>query len=124
MRETVADYYTNHLFLHILSQSLAEKEAAASPLVPPSRVMSPNSMSAEGEDTLKAPSLRRAQKIADLEKGEPKKSKLTAGEKSRKGRMSTLDRRTAAEKRIKAADAANNILRENDLSVQVVTKVG
>jgi len=78
-------------------------------------------MSAEGEDTLKAPSLRRAPKIADLEKGDPKK--LTAGEHSRKGRMSTLDRRTAAENRIKAADAANNFLRENDLSVKVVSKV-
>jgi hypothetical protein len=87
--------------------------------------MSPNSISAEGEEALKAPSIRRAQKIADLEKGQPKKkSKLTVGEQSRKGRMSTLDRRTAAEKRIKAADAANNILRENDLSVKVATKVG
>jgi hypothetical protein len=109
--------------LHILSQSLAEKEAAASPLTPPARVMSPYSMSAEDENTVKAPPLRRAQKIADLEKGKSKEAKLTAGEHSRKGRMSTLDRRNAAEKRIKAADAANNLLRGNDLSVKVVTKV-
>lgn len=106
-----ADYFTNHLFLHILSQSLAEKEAAASPLAPPPRSESPHPL----------PHLRRAPKVDDIEKGEidEKKGGTTRNQKSR---TTTIDRRTAAENRIKAADEANDLLRGNTLSVKVVTK--
>jgi len=82
--------------------------------------MSPSSMSAEGEETSKSSTLRRAQKVDDLEKGD---ATLTSSEHNNKNRASTLDRRTAAEHRIKAADAANDILRENEFSVKVVAKV-
>lgn len=43
--------------------------------------------------------------------------------KPRRSRTTTVDRRTAAENRIKAADEANEALRDPTFSVRVVSKV-
>lgn len=114
-----ADYYTNHLFIHVLCQSLADKESSASPLAQElSRTQSPLPM--HGRHSEEKASVRRGANGIDIEKGVPVAEKTP---KSKKLRSGTEERRAAAEDRIKAADAANDILRDTTYSVRVNSKV-
>lgn len=113
-----ADYYTNHLFIHVLCQSLADKESSASPLAQElSRTQSPLPM--HGRHSEEKASVRRGANGIDIEKGVPAAEKTP---KSKKLRSGTEERRAAAEDRIKAADAANDILRDTTYSVRVNSK--
>jgi len=111
-----ADYYENWLFIHILCQSLAERQANASPLEQTlgdsdseDRV-APLTMSTVVSPLSDKVSLRRG-KVPnhDPEKGGIPKFK----------RQNTETRREAAENRIRAADRANDALRKTPTSVNV-----
>ncbi|CAG7853911.1 SubName: Full=Related to Mg2 transporter protein, CorA-like {ECO:0000313/EMBL:CCA67912.1} [Serendipita indica DSM 11827] len=123
-----ADYYTNHLFLHVMCQSLEEKESSASPLVRisnPARSRSPAQMNhhehTHGGAAEKAPSLRRRKGVApapDIEMGRPQPRK----EKKRKSRMTTLDIRNQKNESLKRAEELNEALRDTMFTVKVTTK--
>ncbi|KAG9051960.1 hypothetical protein FS842_010763, partial [Serendipita sp. 407] len=130
-----ADYYTNHLFLHIMCQSLAEKESAASPLanVNPRRSSehhafrskSPQQMTPEEEDAADEKNLRRRKRSqdVDVEKGISKsKGKGKTKDPKKKYRSPTEERRLETEERIKHTEEGNEKLRNNEYSVKVVTK--
>jgi hypothetical protein len=118
----LADYYTNHLFIHVLCQSLAEKEASASPLCQGvagcTRTTSPRPMHSRDEN--RPSSTLRKVNSNDIEKAIPKEEPPPNPKKTR---ARTADRRAAAEHRIKAADEANELLRDSTYSVRVLSQV-
>jgi len=114
-----ADYYQQWLFIHILCQSLADSQTHASPLQQTldqdDRVTSPTplDMSTIVSPLTSRVSLRRGkQPNRDPEKGRMPKFQ----------RENTATRREAAETRIRAADKANDALRQTDTSVNVDVK--